>query len=133
VGCLGHDLTVAQVVAALQRTDTGFFHDPSGLLAVLRRAASLRSAPTAERLSTLTAREREVLGLLAGGLDDAGIAASLVLSPNTVRTHIGRIMRKLGVHTRADAIRAALTVGSTGGVPLPDNIARITGPKLELG
>jgi NarL family two-component system response regulator LiaR len=57
--------------------------------------------------SPLTAREWEVIDLLyAGGTTD-DIAASLVLSTETVRSHIKNIMRKLGVNTRADAVAVA--------------------------
>jgi DNA-binding NarL/FixJ family response regulator len=57
--------------------------------------------------SVLTAREWEVLDRLCLGHDVDTIATEFVLSPETVRSHIKRIMRKLGVHTRADAVKAA--------------------------
>jgi two-component system nitrate/nitrite response regulator NarL len=56
---------------------------------------------------TLTPREREVLGLLGAGLRQAAIADRLVLSPKTVSTHIQRILTKLGVHSRAQAVALA--------------------------
>lgn len=55
----------------------------------------------------LTAREREVLGLLAGGLAPSQIAASLGITPKTVATHVEHIYAKLGVHTRAQAVASA--------------------------
>jgi two-component system NarL family response regulator len=55
------------------------------------------------RLSRLTRREREVLALLARGISKAGIAETLVISPQTARTHIQNIISKLGVHTRLEA------------------------------
>ena len=55
----------------------------------------------------LTTREREVLSLLAGGLNQADIAAALYISPKTVGTHIQRILTKLGVHSRAHAVAVA--------------------------
>jgi len=52
----------------------------------------------------LTAREREVLDLIARGLDNAQIAKSLTLSKKTVRSHINSIFGKLGTPNRAQAI-----------------------------
>jgi DNA-binding NarL/FixJ family response regulator len=57
--------------------------------------------------TTLTARELEILRLLASGQAQDAIARSLVISPKTVSTHIQRILTKLGVHSRAEAIAAA--------------------------
>ena len=59
----------------------------------------------------LSQREREVLRLLALGGDGPQIAAQLVLSPATVRTHVNNAMRKLGARTRAHAIALALRDG----------------------
>jgi DNA-binding CsgD family transcriptional regulator len=56
----------------------------------------------------LTRREREVLGLLAGGMSGAQIATQLFLSPETVRTHIRNAMGKLGASTRSQAVALAL-------------------------
>ena len=60
------------------------------------------------RDASLTAREREILGLLATGLSGAAIAAQLVLSPETVRTHVRNAMAKLGASTRSQAVALAL-------------------------
>ncbi len=56
----------------------------------------------------LTAREVEVLRLLAAGLTDLQIAEKLILSPRTVHTHISSIYSKLGVTSRSAATRYAL-------------------------
>jgi DNA-binding CsgD family transcriptional regulator len=56
----------------------------------------------------LTKREREILGLLAEGLSGAQIATELVLSPETVRTHVRNAMAKLGASTRSQAVALAL-------------------------
>jgi two-component system, NarL family, nitrate/nitrite response regulator NarL len=55
----------------------------------------------------LTDREQDVLGLLADGLEQDAIARELFISPKTVSTHIQRILTKLGVHSRAQAIALA--------------------------
>src|SRR5512132_332022 len=56
---------------------------------------------------TLTSREQEVLKLLARGLTQAEIARELVISPKTVGGHIQRVLTKLGVHSRAQAVAVA--------------------------
>ena len=55
----------------------------------------------------LTAREQEVLALLAAGLGPAQIGSDLSISPKTVATHVEHIYSKLGVHTRAQAVALA--------------------------
>ncbi|MCY1245450.1 HTH-type transcriptional regulator MalT [compost metagenome] len=59
-----------------------------------------------DRASTgqLTARERDVLGLICEGLADKDIAARLKLAPNTVRNHVATVYSKLNVHSRSEAI-----------------------------
>jgi DNA-binding CsgD family transcriptional regulator len=74
--------------------------------------ASTRPQATASR--PLSAREREVLGYLAEGLSGAAIAEHLVLSPETVRTHIRNAMEKLGASTRSQAVVLALESGAIG-------------------
>lgn len=59
--------------------------------------ALLQSANRAGSLATLSTRECQVLGLMAQGLSDRGIAEQLVISTNTVGTHIQRIFMKLGL------------------------------------
>ncbi|MFC6088393.1 response regulator [Saccharothrix lopnurensis] len=63
----------------------------------------------------LTAREREVLRLMAGGRGNATIARHLVLSPKTVRNHVSHILRKLHVADRAQAVSRARRAGLGGG------------------
>jgi DNA-binding NarL/FixJ family response regulator len=71
-------------------------------------------------VATLTVREREVLELLARGLNQADIADKLVISPKTVGTHIQRVLSKLGVHSRAQAVVLAHEVGLVEAGPLID-------------
>jgi DNA-binding NarL/FixJ family response regulator len=68
--------------------------------------------------SPLTSREWEVLDLLCIGLSDDEVADALVLSPETIRSHIQRSMRKLGVHSRSAAIDAVAELrASAAAVP----------------
>jgi DNA-binding NarL/FixJ family response regulator len=131
VGCLGHGTNVSELVAYLLDPVPTFVHDHGELLTALRRTSALRAAPATARLETLTPREREVLRLLADGLDNEGIATRLSLSPNTVRTHVGRILRKLGIHTRAEATRMSLAAQAASGEL--ESVTRISGPRLEPG
>jgi DNA-binding NarL/FixJ family response regulator len=63
------------------------------------------------RLGALTARERQVLAMLASGYSNRRIAAECVLSLNTVRAHVQNVLVKLGVHTRLEAAAFAVRRG----------------------
>lgn len=78
---------------------------PDELLARLKRLVRRTTADPAH--TRLTPRELEVLGLLAEGKRGSEIAAELVISPKTVSTHVDRILAKLGVHSRAQAVALA--------------------------
>jgi DNA-binding NarL/FixJ family response regulator len=69
----------------------------------------------------LTERELEILGLLAEGLGQREVADRLVISPRTVATHIQRILAKLGVRSRAQAVAVAYRerIIQRGSSPLP--------------
>jgi DNA-binding NarL/FixJ family response regulator len=71
----------------------------------LARGARQTSGDDGPADAGLSARESEVLRLLAGGLTDREIAESLQISPRTVETHVSKVLHKLGVRNRAEAAR----------------------------
>jgi DNA-binding NarL/FixJ family response regulator len=94
---------VGEFVAALERVaDGGTALDPEVVSMLLRR-------PDAG-LASLTGREREVLGLMAEGRSNAGIAAKLVLSEGAVEKHIASIFGKLALESSAGDNRRVLAV-----------------------
>jgi PAS domain S-box-containing protein len=68
-------------------------------------------SPAAARRGALTNREREVVTLIALGHDTSHIADGLLVSPETVRTHVRNAMSKLGARTRAQLVAIALSTG----------------------
>ena len=78
-----------------------------------RRALTYLTRPRADSVAfpELTAREREVLDLIAAGITNAAIASRLGLAPNTVSNHISNIFAKLRVASRAEAIVRARAAG----------------------
>ena len=69
------------------------------------------AAATPADLSTLTSREHEVLVLMARGLSNAEIAAEIILGETTVKTHVGRVLMKLGLRDRVQAVVLAYESG----------------------
>jgi DNA-binding NarL/FixJ family response regulator len=96
--------------------------DPTELAARMHRSLQRSGRPAGDGRSTghpsdvtgLSQREREILTLLAEGMTEKQIAAALVLSPKTVATHIQNLLKKLGVHSRAQAVGAAYRDGLVG-------------------
>jgi NarL family two-component system response regulator YdfI len=75
------------------------------------RTAGLSSSEAQEFVEPLTAREREVLQMLSGGLGNKEIAARLKISEHTVKFHVASILGKLGASTRTEAVSVALRRG----------------------
>lgn len=94
--------------AALSRCGSA---PPTRREAVERFARADRGTALHRELSTLTPREVEVLQLLASGLSNAELAVSLRLSEATVKTHVARIMAKLRLRDRAQAVVVAYETG----------------------
>src|SRR5919204_1253026 len=84
---------------------------PAGFEA-LRRAPAAEADSDQDGLGSFTAREREVLNLLARGRSNSDIAQELFITNKTVKNHLSRIYEKIGVHSRAEAI--ALWLGVRG-------------------
>jgi DNA-binding NarL/FixJ family response regulator len=100
-----------EVVAAVRRLRAGeTLTPPDEVIELLRFAGHERVRVNGEHrlVDSLTAREREVLQLLADGLDGRGIAARLNISPRTQRNHVANILAKLGVHSQLQAVIFAL-------------------------
>ncbi|WLH81228.1 MULTISPECIES: PAS domain S-box protein [unclassified Pseudomonas] len=94
-----------ELVAAIEEVmqDASWFSQT--LIEKLANAKSVNSPnQPAIAFTDLTARERDVLGLICEGLADKEIAARLKLAPNTVRNHVATVYSKLGVHSRSAAI-----------------------------
>ncbi len=113
-GFLLKDVTPANLVEAITIVAQGdALLAPSVTRRLLERFAT--TLPVGDRssaaLAELTAREVEVLRLLAGGLSNAEIAAELVVSEATVKTHISSVLRKLGLRDRVQAVIVAYETG----------------------
>ncbi len=101
-----------RAIATYGRVGAHHMHAAQALLHDLGDAAATRpAAPDAVR--ALTAREREILNLLAQGLSNPQIAERLVISPKTAEHHVGAILRKLQLSSRSEAAVYAATLASS--------------------
>jgi DNA-binding NarL/FixJ family response regulator len=119
-GFLLKDVSPEQLIAAVRLVAVGdALLAPSITRRLVERFARHVAAPslTHQALTTLTPRELEVLKLIARGLSNAEIAGALYLSEATVKTHVARVLPKLGVRDRVQAVVLAYESGivRTGG------------------
>jgi DNA-binding NarL/FixJ family response regulator len=96
------------IAAAVEAAAAGLVVLPSDALAEVPAGTAARSAAPPEPLS---AREAQILALLAEGLVNKQIAARLGISRHTVKTHLAALFHKLGVSTRAEAVAAGARAG----------------------
>ncbi|MGH7777325.1 MAG: response regulator [Candidatus Dormibacterales bacterium] len=113
-GYLVKSEAAAKVVEAVRRAAEGEMLIPVGVLAGLLARQRQRAQEAAERdrlLGQLTPREREILNLMARGLDNWAIADRLVISFTTVRGHVQNVLEKLGAHSKLEAVARASEAG----------------------
>jgi DNA-binding NarL/FixJ family response regulator len=113
-GFLLKDATPEELVAAIRVVaDGGALIAPQLTRRLIAEFAARPGTGRPDRRTAdlLTAREIEVLGLVARGLTNAEIAERLVLSPLTAKTHVSRILTKLGLRDRAQLVVAAYESG----------------------
>lgn len=125
-GALGFvlkDAVPAQLVEAVRVVAGGdAWLDPAVTRMLLREFAARPpdSLPPPEDLQLLTPRERDVLTLVAHGLSNTELARHLRLGEGTVKTHVSRVLTKLGLRDRAQAVAVAYRCGLVGpGDPVP--------------
>jgi DNA-binding NarL/FixJ family response regulator len=115
-GFMLKDVPPDELLAAIRAVHSGdAVVAPSTTRRLLDRFTPMLPTPESEprhkELEKLTDREREVLLLVAQGLSNGEIAAKLVLSEATVKTHVGRILTKLGLRDRVQAVVLAYESG----------------------
>lgn len=112
-GFLLKDAPSSRLIAAVRAAATGdSLIEPSITQRLLERfaePAAITGIPA--ELAALTEREVEVLRLLARGLSNAEIAAEMVVAETTVKTHVARVLNKLGVRDRVQAVVVAYETG----------------------
>jgi DNA-binding NarL/FixJ family response regulator len=112
-GFLVKDTEPADLVAAVRVVAAGDSLISPSMTRRLIEEFATRAKPSrpATELDVLTEREREVLGLVAGGLTNDEIAERLYMSPATARTHVSRTMTKLGARDRTQLVVLAYETG----------------------
>ena len=106
-GFLLKDASPEDILAGVKSVAAGdALLDPAITPAVIGQFAALPTPrqDLIDQVGELTAREREVLALMACGRSNAEIARELIVSEGTVKTHVGRVLRKLGLRDRIQAV-----------------------------
>ena len=116
-GFLGKSAEPDELLAAIRTVHRGdALLSPAATRSLIARFLAepvARTPPDAGRGALLTDREREVVRLVATGMSNDEIAAHLVVSPHTAKTHVNRAMTKLGAHDRAQLVVIAYESGLT--------------------
>ena len=110
-GYLTKDASAEEIERAIRAVANGNTHLDPAIQHRLVTAALASTGPAPTLPDDLTTREVEVLRLIAAGLSNTEIAAALVLSAATVKTHINHIFQKTGARDRAQAVRYAYQHG----------------------
>lgn len=111
-GYLLKDTASSQLVEAIRAVASGTCWLPPGLTDRLFHGIAKRpEADESNKLALLTARELEVLRLLGEALTNSAIAEKLFISEHTVKVHVSRILEKLSLETRTEAVRFAIRHG----------------------
>ena len=115
-GFLLKDAPSSRLIAAVRAAATGdSLIEPSITQRLVERFAEPVAAPgIPAQLAQLTERELDVLRLITRGLSNAEIAAEMVVAETTVKTHVARILTKLGVRDRVQAVVVAYETGFVG-------------------
>jgi two-component system nitrate/nitrite response regulator NarL len=109
-GFLTKDVSIDRLVVAVQDGNATEIVVSKSMARRVAQGSNLDSQ-TLLLWSQLTPRELDVLFLLTKGTSSRGIAVALGIQVNTVRTHVGSILTKLGVHSRLEAVAFALRAG----------------------
>jgi DNA-binding NarL/FixJ family response regulator len=111
-GFLLKDAPEEQLLAAIRvAADGGALFSPDVTRRLIERFTRLRETPTPPEVDDLSPRELEVLKLIARGLTNAEVAKELFLSEHTVKTHVARVLQKLDLRDRTQAVIVAYESG----------------------
>ena len=111
-GLLSPDATEDELVAAVRAVGEGLWVGAPGLVQGLIRLTGRRESSGEETLiEPLTAREKEVIQLMAQGLANKQIALSLGISEHTVKFHLSSLYAKLGISSRTEAVKRGIELG----------------------
>jgi DNA-binding NarL/FixJ family response regulator len=111
-GILSPDATEDELAAAVRAVGEGLWVGAPGLMQSLIRLSGRRESSSAESpIEPLTAREMEVIQLMAQGLANKQIALALGISEHTVKFHLSALYAKLGISSRTEAVKRGIELG----------------------